>query len=437
MKFFLLIILIFCILDIENKLTNFCVGGENNCLIENKEKKNKKKKEKYEEEILNNQNPSTLNFLYNALYNRFKSSTSIYNKYLNGFTHLLNTMYKIYYEYIHKDDLKVEDFRNLIEENNDFDEETNNLFEDNENEESENFKFRDLSNYPFNNSDLYETQKCLTTPDIKAKSYMFYCNDSRVSYNKYEQLSNDSSQKCEFYINTIKVCFCPVNYYKCDKKNVKQLFCKINNLTANNNEYDLLKERDTFYYEYSNRIIIPYSKKKYKFHINLLCGNPKTNGRIKDNFYLSTDIDPLSYIKLLSIENKEKLKNQSITVDDLKDKKLEILDYYYKDKNFVLYDNVSLVLSFTIYEMQWLIPYKTTTINITSEEGKKLLSGETFTFEIDFDNMKKNNDLNEIFTNKKYKAFNEGDLYYYEIKIYDKYDNILFFDFQGEIDKTK
>ncbi len=39
MKFFLLIILIFFILDIENKLTNFCVGGENNCLIENKEKK--------------------------------------------------------------------------------------------------------------------------------------------------------------------------------------------------------------------------------------------------------------------------------------------------------------------------------------------------------------------------------------------------------------
>ena len=123
MKFFLLIIFIIFISDIENKLTNFCIGGENKCYKENKEKKNKKKKEQYEEEILKYQNPSTFNFLYNALYNRFKSSTSIYNKYLNGFTHLLNTMYKIYYEYIHKDDLKVEDFRNLIEENNDFDDE--------------------------------------------------------------------------------------------------------------------------------------------------------------------------------------------------------------------------------------------------------------------------------------------------------------------------
>ena len=47
------------------------------------------------------------------------------------------------------------------------------------------------------------------------------------------------------------------------------------------------------------------------------------------------------------------------------------------------------------------------------------------------------NDLIEIFTNKKYNAFHEGDLYYYEIKIYDKNDNILFFDFQGEIDKNK
>ena len=153
MKFFIIILIIF-ILDIQNKLTNFCIRGENNCYKENKEKK--KKKEKYEEDILQNQNPSTFNFLYNALYNRFKSSTSIYNKYLNGFTHLLNTIYKIYYEYIHKDDLKVEDFRNLIEENNDFDDEINNLSEEDENEENENFKFRDLSNYPYNNTDLYK-----------------------------------------------------------------------------------------------------------------------------------------------------------------------------------------------------------------------------------------------------------------------------------------
>ena len=437
MKFFLLIIFIIFISDIENKLTNFCIGGENKCYKENKEKKNKKKKEQYEEEILKYQNPSTFNFLYNALYNRFKSSTSIYNKYLNGFTHLLNTMYKIYYEYIHKDDLKVEDFRNLIEENNDFDDEKTYFNEYEKNEENENFKFRDLSNYPYNNTDLYETQECLTTPDIKAESFLFYCNDSRVSFNEYERLSNSSSQKCEFYTNTIKVCFCPVNYYNCNKNPVKQLFCKINNLTANNNEYDLLKQRDSFYHEYSNRIIIPLSKKKYKFKINLLCGNPKTEGKLKDNFYFSSDIDPLSYIKLLSIENKEKLKNQSITIEDLKDKKLEILDYYYKDKNFVLYDNVSLALNFSIYDMQWLIPYKNTNINITEEDGKKLLSGETFTFEIDFDKMEIKNDLIEIFTNKKYNAFHEGDLYYYEIKIYDKNDNILFFDFQGEIDKNK
>ena len=433
MKFFIIILIIF-ILDIQNKLTNFCIRGENNCYKENKEKK--KKKEKYEEDILQNQNPSTFNFLYNALYNRFKSSTSIYNKYLNGFTHLLNTIYKIYYEYIHKDDLKVEDFRNLIEENNDFDDEINNLSEEDENEENENFKFRFLSNYPFNNTDLYKTQKCLTTPDIKAKSFMFYCNDSRVSFNEYEKLSNYSSYKCEYYINTIKVCFCPINYYKCNKDEVKQLFCKINNLTANNNEYDLLKQRDSFYYEFSNRTIIPFSKKKYKFNINLLCGNPRTDGNINNNFYFSTDSDPLSYVEFISIENKEKLKNQSITLDDLKDKKVEILDYYYKNKNFVLYDNVSLVLSFTIYDMQWLIPYKTTNINLSSEEGKKILNGETFTFEIDFDKMEIKKEFNEILTNKKYKAFSDGDLYYYEIKIYDKYDNILFFAFQGEINKN-
>ena len=87
--------------------------------------------------------------------------------------------------------------------------------------------------------------------------------------------------------------------------------------------------------------------------------------------------------------------------------------------------------------MQWLIHYKTTNINLSSEEGKKILNGETFTFEIDFDKMEIKKEFNEILTNKKYKAFSDGDLYYYEIKIYDKYDNILFFAFQGEINKNE
>lgn len=42
MKFFIIILIIF-ILDIQNKLTNFCIRGENNCYKENKEKKKRKK----------------------------------------------------------------------------------------------------------------------------------------------------------------------------------------------------------------------------------------------------------------------------------------------------------------------------------------------------------------------------------------------------------
>ena len=111
----------------------------------------------------------------------------------------------------------------------------NNLSEENENEETE------ILNLDFFQIILLiiliyiKFKRCLITPDIKAKSLMFYCNDSRVSFNEYEKLSNYSSYKCEYYINTIKVCFCPINYYKCNKDELKQLFCKINNLTANDN----------------------------------------------------------------------------------------------------------------------------------------------------------------------------------------------------------
>ena len=86
--------------------------------------------------------------------------------------------------------------------------------------------------------------------------------------------------------------------------------------------------------------------------------------------------------------------------------------------------------------MQYIYPYKIFKFEIDSEKGKKFLSGENFSFEIDLNDLDKKENLNEIFTNKKYKAFLNGDIYYYEIKIYDKLnDNIVFFSYLGEIDK--
>ena len=433
MKAVFTFIFLILFINIENKINNLCIDTNDNCF--KKEKKKVKKMENYEKEMLINKYPSSFTFILDSLYNKLYSSTSIYKKYIDGFTHICNTAYKIYYSYKHKDDIQIEDFRNLIEENNIEEEKINDFnnlnFEDSLNENS----FRKLEDEHDNNTNLYDSIICPSKPDIKAKSYIFYCNNTRVDKDTYEKLKNITSQKCEFYINIIKICFCPINYYNClDNKIIKPLYCKIQNLTANNNKYDLLKGRETFYYEFTNRTILPLSQKKYKFTINVLCGNP-TSISLKDNFYISIERNnTYDYVEFTSIENLKS--DQQLSFDDIKNKSKEILNYYYKEKKFVVYDEFKLELSFTIYEMQYIYPYKTFKFEIDSEKGKKFLSGENFSFEIDLNDLDKKENLNEIFTNKKYKAFLNGDIYYYEIKIYDKLnDNIVFFSYLGEIDK--
>ncbi len=71
--------------------------------------------ENYEKEYINKY-PSSFTFIIDSLYNKLYSSISIYKKYIDGFTHICSTAYKIY-SYKHKDDIKIEDFRYLIEEN--------------------------------------------------------------------------------------------------------------------------------------------------------------------------------------------------------------------------------------------------------------------------------------------------------------------------------
>ncbi len=154
-------------INIENKINNLCIDTNDNCF--KKEKKKVKKMENYEKEMLTNKYPSSFNFILDSLYNKLYSSTSIYKKYIDGFTHICNTAYKIYYSYKHKDDIKIEDFRNLIEENNIEEEKIDNFnnlnFEDSLNENS----FRKLEDEHDNNTNLYDSIICPSKPDIKAK----------------------------------------------------------------------------------------------------------------------------------------------------------------------------------------------------------------------------------------------------------------------------
>ena len=436
-RIFLLLLLI---INIQNKISNICIDSIDNCY---KKKKNKEKIKKHYDNI-NNQKPSIIDFLYQAFYSRFMSTTSSYYQYIDGFKYICKNVYNLYYSYIHKDNIKLNNFRHLFENNEESEKEEirikKNKRKNNQNENEKKLRqliYRDLSSFPYNETNLYDQLQCLTSPNLKAHYKIYFCNNERVSHEYYDKYLNNPSYECEYYINIIKICVCPINYYNCFSEESTSSYCKIKSLTANNNKYDLLKERDKFYYEYSNRTLLPLSEKKFTFNISITCINPSIN--ISNNFYLSTDIDKLAEIEIISTEYDEKDNNTNkiqYSNKDINDKTTKILKYFYKDENFSFFKSFNLILSFTIYEMQWLYPYKNYTLSIPLEQAIKFLNGEPLIFDIDLDELIKSDDVDEIFKDKKYKTFLDNDLYFYEIMVRDKdNDQIIFYSYQGEIDR--
>ena len=444
MSKFSIFILMILIINIHSKISNICIDSKNNCMKKNR----KKEKEKMHHENLNFQKPTILDFLYQSLYNRFVQATSSYYKYIDGFKYICKNFYNLYYSYIHKDDIQLNQFRNLfddeeeeyIEENKNKKENKKKKIKENENEKiNREILLRDLQSFAYNQTNFYNNFKCIiNSPNLKVYHKLYFCNQTKVSFEDYQKYYTDDSSKCEYYINMIKVCFCPITYKNCFSKEASSLFCKIKSLTANNNEYDLLKGRDKFYYEYMNRTLLPLSKKKFIFNLTLSCYNPIET---QDNFYLSTDVDKYGEIEIISTEydNNDTISDKKqYNIEDINNRTNNILKYFYRDENFIFYDPFQLQLSFTIYEMNWIMPFRTYIYDIPFEKAKKFLNGEPLIFEIDLDKLIKNTDgVDEIFKDKKYKAFLEGDIYFYEIKIVDKlYEQIIFYNYHGEIDRN-
>lgn len=152
-------------------------------------------------------------------------------------------------------------------------------------------------------------------------------------------------------------------------------------------------------------------------------------------------MDKYGEIEIISTEyddNDTISDKKQYNIEDIKNRSNNILKYFYRDENFIFYDPFELQLSFTIYEMNWIMPFRTYIYDIPFEKAKKFLNGEPLIFEIDLDKLIKNTDgVDEIFKDKKYKAFLEGDIYFYEIKIVDKlYEQIIFYNYHGEIDRN-
>ena len=100
---------------------------------------------------------------------------------------------------------------------------------------------------------------------------------------------------------------------------------------------------------------------------------------------------------------------------------------------------MTLELTVSIYDMQWLLPMKQTTFTIPQEQAKKLLSGEqSFEFVIDYRKLLESESNDDVFKGNKYPYMRNGDLSYYEIKISDvENSNLVFFSYRGDVNIFK
>lgn len=414
----------------NSKIGDICINSEENCINYSKENfellQNKKnKKETFTKE---HEQPSFYSFLKNAYINFFFSENSEFYKYIDGITYIFQTIKKVYQQ-AQKENIN---FDNYINENITL----HNPEQKDDNYEKKTPFLRSL--YPYylmNNSDTYEYSDCSTEPNIKAQYYTYICNEYEVNKTIYEMLKNNENFLCEMYNNTVKLCFCPITTRYC--RGTMKIYCDINDLTVNSNKYNLTKNRNTFYSEYFNEISLPLSEQNFTFNISIRCGTPEVPPEFKGkNFYVSCPPD--GDFEVLSIEYKDDYKGEKkqYTREQLKEGKEKVLDYYIYDDTIIAYQNVTLQLSFTIYDLLWVLPKYQKVFEISEELTKKFLEGEgNFQFTVDIKELLKQEPIEEVLKNvTKYKQMDKGDLLFYEIRLRDiEDDNVDFFSFRGDI----
>ena len=150
---------------------------------------------------------------------------------------------------------------------------------------------------------------------------------------------------------------------------------------------------------------------------------------------LSSDYDYFADYNIKNINIPKNFKH-NFTIESLNDRNSKIFDYFIKEDDMVIFDDISLELSFTIYEMNWVLPIKTKTYKINNDIKNFLNNNESFKFLIDLDNLDSINE--DIYNNSKFPKMLNGNALFYEIKIYDENKNqIKFFSYQGIINNNK
>ena len=423
-KISIILIIIIIISGFYCKLENLCI--DDNCFYKKEKKIFNNIKNEFNENYEKSHN-NFFNFLYKAFMSRININFQNYFKYTEGLKKIFNSITNIAHNYDTKDDIKVSEFRNLFEKKNPLNDNNDKILLKQQNLEN---------NYPYNNSNLSSLRNCKENlPNLTVNYFKYFCNNIQVKKEEYNQLNTDKNNNCQFYINEDTICINPVNYNNLNEIETK-IFCKIKTLKELNNNIDLLQNKDKFYYEYFNTPFLNRLDSPFNFEISILCGQINLNeSNSYYNYILSSDYDSFADYHIKNI-NIPKNFEYNFTIESLNDRNSKIFDYFIKEDDMVIFDDISLELSFSIYEMNWVLPIKTKTYKINNDIKKFLNNDETFKFLIDLENLDSIND--DIYNNSKFPKMTNGNALFYEIKIYDKNKNqINFFSYQGIINNNK
>ena len=423
-KISIILIIIIIISGFYCKLENLCI--DDNCFYKKEKKIFNNIKNEFNENYEKSHN-NFFNFLYKAFMSRININFQNYFKYTEGLKKIFNSITNIAHNYDTKNDIKVSEFRNLFEKKNPLNDNNDKILLKQQNLEN---------NYPYNNSNLSSLRNCKENlPNLTVNYFKYFCNNIQVKKEEYNQLNTDKNNNCQFYINEDTICINPVNYNNLNEIETK-IFCKIKTLKELNNNIDLLQNKDKFYYEYFNTPFLNRLDSPFNFEISILCGQINLNeSNSYYNYILSSDYDSFADYNIKNI-NIPKNFEYNFTIESLKDRNSKIFDYFIKEDDMVIFDDISLELSFSIYEMNWVLPIKTKTYKINNDIKNFLNNNESFKFLIDLDNLDSINE--DIYNNSKFPKMTNGNALFYEIKIYDKNKNqINFFSYQGIINNNK
>jgi len=200
--------------------------------------------------------------------------------------------------------------------------------------------------------------KCSGKGNILKINYTeYYCNNKSISKDEYKENEKNKTlfdfQKCVKNFIDRDLCVCPKNLRGLDCELEIPFNCKIISLFAKNNtetnKIDLLKNKNTFYYEYLR------SPKIYSLD--------KTNKENFLNFNISincTDLDQFDYNYTLTLGD-IKQEQININITDLlnEESNLTSFDYFLEDKRLTVGFPSDIFLKFKIFNMDSLLPFIT------------------------------------------------------------------------------